>query len=253
MRLEKMTWPNIQAYFSSNDTVLIAVGSIECHGRHLPVGTDTLIPEKLIQMIEDRASIVIAPIIPFGVCPYFEEFPGTINIGEEVLYPLLEKIVNSLHKAGARRFIFLNGHGGNIKTIEKIGYEIQRKNGLSAILNWWLIAGELNPDWKGGHGGAEETSAIMAISSDLVDKTEIEPAVPFTDLTQQMKVISPSIINFGGGTVIVPRNVQSTTKNGWFGPDHPENATVEWGIKMLSTFADYLCDFIEEFKKVSVS
>lgn len=127
MRLENMTWPKIQAYFSVNDGVIITIWSIECHGRHLPVGTDTLISEKLLEIIEDQTSMMISPKIPFGKCPYFVDFPGTINTGEEILYPLLLKIATSLYKAGARRFIFLNWHGGNIKPLKRIEYVIQRE------------------------------------------------------------------------------------------------------------------------------
>ena len=45
MRLANLTWPKAQEYFEKNDMVLISIGSIECHGRHMPLGTDTLIPD----------------------------------------------------------------------------------------------------------------------------------------------------------------------------------------------------------------
>ena len=48
MRLENLTWPKAQEYFEKNDMVLVSIGSIECHGRHMPLGTDTLIPEHLL-------------------------------------------------------------------------------------------------------------------------------------------------------------------------------------------------------------
>ena len=50
MRLAQMTWPQAGEYFKENDIILLSVGSIECHGKHLPLGTDTLIPEKLLDM-----------------------------------------------------------------------------------------------------------------------------------------------------------------------------------------------------------
>lgn len=51
MRLTNLTWPKAQEYFEKNDMVLISIGSIECHGRHMPLGTDTLIPEHLLEKI----------------------------------------------------------------------------------------------------------------------------------------------------------------------------------------------------------
>ena len=61
MRLENLTWPKAQEYFEKNDMVLISIGSIECHGRHMPLGTDTLIPEHLLEKIEKKSDVLIAP------------------------------------------------------------------------------------------------------------------------------------------------------------------------------------------------
>ena len=68
MRLTNLTWPKAQEYFEKNDMVLISIGSIECHGRHMPLGTDTLIPEHLLEKIEKKSDVLIAPTIPYGSC-----------------------------------------------------------------------------------------------------------------------------------------------------------------------------------------
>ena len=59
MRLTNLTWPKAQEYFEKNDMVLISIGSIECHGRHMPLGTDTLIPEHLLEKIEKKSDVLI--------------------------------------------------------------------------------------------------------------------------------------------------------------------------------------------------
>ena len=56
MRLQHMTWPQAQDYFTRKDLVLLGVGSNECHGRHIALGTDTLVPEKLLELIEARGA-----------------------------------------------------------------------------------------------------------------------------------------------------------------------------------------------------
>ena len=66
MRLENLTWPHVEEYFRSSDMVLIGIGSIECHGKHMPVGTDTIIPNHLLEKIEQKSDILICPTIPYG-------------------------------------------------------------------------------------------------------------------------------------------------------------------------------------------
>ena len=156
MRLANLTWPKAQEYFEKNDMVLISIGSIECHGRHMPLGTDTLIPDFLLEKIEQKSDVLIAPTIPYGACQSLAPYPGTIDIDNEVLYQFCRQIFLSLYRHGARKFVFLNGHGGNMKMIERLGLEFEDKGCLVAMLNWWLMAWDMNPAWKGGHGGGEE-------------------------------------------------------------------------------------------------
>ena len=61
MRLSNLTWPKAEEYFKEHDTVLIGLGSIECHGRHMPLGTDTLIPDFLLDKIEQKSDVLICP------------------------------------------------------------------------------------------------------------------------------------------------------------------------------------------------
>ena len=84
MRLANLTWPKAQEYFEKNDMVLISIGSIECHGRHMPLGTDTLIPDFLLEKIEQKSDVLIAPTIPYGACQSLAPYPGTIDIDNEV-------------------------------------------------------------------------------------------------------------------------------------------------------------------------
>ena len=89
MRLANITWPKAQKYFKENDMVLLGIGSIECHGRHMPLGTDTLIPNKLLELIEKKSDVLIAPTLPYGACESLKPYPGTIDLGSELLYQLL--------------------------------------------------------------------------------------------------------------------------------------------------------------------
>lgn len=249
MRLTELTWPEAEDYFKRSDTVLLSIGSVECHGRHMPLGTDTLIPEHLLRMIEPHTDVLIAPTLPFGACDYLAEYPGTINLGAELLYDLFRRVCDELYRHGARHFVVLNGHGGNRQPIEQVGRELQRRGALLAELNWWLMAWDLNPAWKGGHGGAEETAAILAIDPDLVDQSAIDSEMNLSQLTENLSSTGFSSVLYKGVNIEIPRITRSVTDNGWIGPDHPSKATEEWGRNMLKATADYIVDFLKEFEK----
>lgn len=247
MRLQNTTWPHVQDYFQKNDTVILGVGSCECHGTHLPLGTDALVPDHIIQLIEQKTEVLIAPTIPYGSCDYFSEFPGTVTLGTECLHKVLMHIEESLFNAGARRFVIINGHGGNIPAIEMAAYEMSKKGALTAIMNWWQMAGSFDTAWRGGHAGGQETAAIMAIDPKMVDWSAVRDG-GIADLSDQIKATGLKTVSFKGIEVIVPRNVADVSDNGWIGPDHPDIATQEWGTKMLHIIADYIVEFIDAFK-----
>ena len=181
----------------------------------------------------------IAPTIPYGACESLYPFPGTVNLGTDLLYEVVKRIVENLKRHGARKFIILNGHGGNIKPLERIGYELDADGCLMAILNWWLNVWEMNPEWKGGHGGGEETAGVMAVNPDLVDRDYIDLPLEISDLSESIKGAGFNTVKYNDITVTVPRLTNHVTTNGWIGPDHPNTATVEWGQRD----AEHLCGF----------
>ena len=249
MRLANMTWPQAEKYFAENDTILLSVGSIECHGRHLPLGTDTLIPQKLLDMIEPKTDVAIAPIIPYGACDTQIDYPGTVSLGADVLYQVFHRLTQGYKAHGVRRFAVLNGHGGNVSTLEKVGLELQREGCILAELNWWLMAWDLNPAWKGGHGGGEETAGILAVDPSLVDWSEVKDLY-LKPVNDEIESVGFKTVRYKGVEIPMPRPVIDFTDNGWIGPDHPKSATEEWGRDMLNACADYIADFLDAFRRI---
>ena len=170
MRLERSTWPQVEAYFAEHDTVLLVFGSIEQHGRHNPLGTDLFAPSKIADLVEEKLpGLLLVPPMPFGSTPRFTEFPGTVSIGDQLLYEVALAICEDLMAAGARRFVFLNGHGGNSKALTNVQLDLARKGCRCALLDWWKMCGDFKPEWAGGHGGGQETSANLYIDPTMVD------------------------------------------------------------------------------------
>ena len=248
MRLERISWKKAEAYFKTHDIAVIPVGSIENHGSHLALGTDFLVPSRIAEQIDRESDVLILPAVPYGVADSHMGFAGTISLGYDGLLLVMRRICQQLYGYGVRRFVFLNGHGGNDGVLQEVGVELNGKGAISAIVNWWQLAGELDPAWKGGHGGGEETAAMLAIDTDLVHLEDYLPLEP-QDLSDTLICNGMVGVKLDGIPVTIPRLFKHRSPGGWFGPDDPRDATVEWGEAMLSACGDFIVKFIEEFKK----
>jgi len=252
MFLSRMNYREVEAYLKTRDTIVIPVGSLENHGLHMPLGTDTLIPDEIARLLDGRSNLLIAPTVNYGATDDLTGFPGTVSIGTEGLICLLRAICDSLYDYGFRHFMILNGHGGNTAAIQTVGSHLYRKGAYLANLNWWLMAGQINPEWAGGHGGGEETAGVMAVDPALI-KTEYLnlPEGIRNDLGDALPYGAWTNILYKGVSVTVPRAIHDITDNGWlvhaFAGDVPTRATPEWGRKMLEAVADYIADFGEQF------
>lgn len=251
MFLEKISWAQAEEYFKQKNLAIIPVGSTENHGAQLCLGTDFLIPRRLCEMIDPELDCLIAPTIPFGVGDQHTHFPGTITIGFDGLYDLVSRVVDQLYDHGIRKFVFLNGHGGNTPVLQRICMELDDCHALGCMLNWWILAGELNPQWKGGHGGGEETAAMLAVDPSCVHMEYFMPFEP-KDLSEDLIFDGSFHVKCGGVSVPVPRHVDRYSRSGWYGPDSPETATKEWGEEMLSATAAFCVDFIKKFEKAPI-
>lgn len=251
LRLINISNKKVDEYFKENDLVIIPTGAIESHGPHNPLGTDTLIPGKILDLMEDRLDVLVTPIMPFGSSDAHTGFSGTISMSDDLFFQVIERIAFSMYKLGARKFVFLNGHGGNTPSIQRLCLELNSKGAQGVILDWWRLVGELDSKWKGGHGGAVETSAVMYINESLVDKSSMAK-VKFNDLSDKLIANNVSEVVFKGLHIPTPRITSKGSNLGWFGKDDPILATVEWGEEMLNAMADYFVEFIIAFSNINL-
>ena len=257
MYLAHMNHREVAEYLKHHDALLIPVGSLENHGLHMPLGTDFLIPDEIARLINEKSPILIAPTVNYGATDDLCGFPGTVSIGTEGLIALLTAICDQFYRQGFRHFLILNGHGGNTAAIQAVGMHLYRKGAYLANLNWWLMAGQINPAWAGGHGGGEETAGILAVDPRLIKTEYLEmPEGIRNDLGDSLPYGAWTSISYKGVSVTVPREIRDITDNGWlvhsFKGDLPTRATEEWGKEMLRAVADYIADFAFEFEKTAL-
>ena len=257
MFLSKMNFLEVEAYLKTSDTIVIPIGSLENHGLHLPLGTDAIIPDEIARLLDARSDLLIAPTINYGATDDLVGFPGTISIGTEGLISLLRTICDQFYDYGFRHFMILNGHGGNTAAIQAVGSHLYRKDAYLANLNWWLMAGQINPEWAGGHGGGEETAGIMAVDPALVKEEYLHlPESIKNDLGDTLPYGAWTNILYKGVSITVPRAIRDISDNGWlvhaFAGDIPSRATPEWGREMLEAVADYIADFGQQFGRTAL-
>lgn len=251
MYLGNMTTLEAKDAFKNDPILVIPVGSTEQHGDQCALGTDYIVPTYLAEYISDLDNIIIAPTIPYGVCTYHLSFEGSINIGYEGLYLVLKGIVDSLMLHGVKRFLILNGHGGNTPSIDRAALDVYNKGGICASIDWWSLIGELDSKFKGGHGDKIETSVIMAIDEKLVNLDISEP-INKNNPSENLDATTIQSVNFKGGSVRIVRDTKEIAPSGWFGPLDPKESSKEFGEEALKLAKEFIKDFVEEYKLIEI-
>jgi creatinine amidohydrolase len=249
MILSKMTWKEAGQSFGDSKVILLPIGSVEQHGPIGPLGTDYEIPQEFARRLEDKnpRDRILLPAIPYGVCPYHLGFPGTLNIGDEALYAVVKGITRSLLQHRMKKFVFLNGHGGNGPALDKAALEVYQAGGLVAIVDWWVLAGQINSEWVGGHGAGQETSVMMAVDPSSVHKENCFPA-EIGHLSEALRNTHINTVRYRKGSVRIVRDVREVTSNGAYGgEDAAEDASAETGKAILDTLTEYMDAFVTEF------
>jgi creatinine amidohydrolase len=178
MELAKSTWKQVDKYLKTRNMILIPLGSTEQHG---PTGifcTDYIIPEKIAIAAGEKTKTLVTPVISFGMSNHHLAFPGTISLNPSTLMKVTEDIVASLYRNGFRRFLFVNGHGGNISTMNAAFSEIREKmpGAVLRLVSWYQFpkvtrkAYRFFRDREGQHSTPSELSATMHIFPGLLKK-----------------------------------------------------------------------------------
>jgi creatinine amidohydrolase len=137
MRLEELNWMDVERYLENDDRIILVLGACEQHG-YLSLLTDVQIPLALADSASQRKNVLVAPPVNFGISPYFLRYPGTISLRMSTFVDMVEDIVRSLYQQGFRRFLVLNGHGGNQPASTRIHELANELADLRVIwYSWW--------------------------------------------------------------------------------------------------------------------
>lgn len=183
-----MSWPEFQDLDPETTIAVLPVAAIEQHGPHLPVGVDAFINEAAVTaampLMPD--SVLILPTTNVGKSNEHLAYPGTLTHSAAVLTAMWTEIGDSVHRAGVRKFVMLNSHGGQPQIMDIVARDLRVRLAMFAVaanlsgLN--AAHGLFTPieDRHGIHGGSSETSQMIHARPDLVRHEHRANFVPTT-------------------------------------------------------------------------
>ncbi|MBU1158703.1 MAG: creatininase family protein [Candidatus Thermoplasmatota archaeon] len=173
----EITSPTFAKAAKDGAIAILPIGSMEEHGSHLPLGTDSMQAEEIAGRIADEFNALLLPPIRYGECRSTRNFPGTISLSFETVYALTIDIVSELSRNGIDRILVLTGHAGSGHMAAiRLGVQRVVENDPELkvmVLSDYDIAYELRgkefPS-DDGHAGLIETSRILNLRKDLVGR-----------------------------------------------------------------------------------
>jgi creatinine amidohydrolase len=210
---------------NKKQVAIIPIGSIEQHGSHLPISTDSDIVSEVAKKLADKKGYLLLPTITYGIS--FEHAPFfNLSIRESTLRTILIDLCTSLLENNIKTIFIINGHHGNLKSIKNIDVKLQKilKNKIKVIaLSYWHF---MSRDFD--HAGFVETSLMLAISKNV--KMKLAKKGLITD-----KMTKQEITKIGK---LANQSFPKATKNGIWGD--PTKATKKEGTVILTEIIENL-------------
>ncbi|MBI3732643.1 MAG: creatininase family protein, partial [Chloroflexi bacterium] len=256
---DDLTWPEIKEAAARNTAVLIPVGAIEDHGRHLPLNTDNIIVEAVCFETARRSAgeVLSLPVIPVGLNEHHMDFPGTLSAEMDLLLKYVAQCAISLTRHGFTHVMIVNGHGSNASVCELAARKAVLASGaivgamagnaaVSDALVSDLIARHRRSAPGGiGHACEYETAMMLHLRPDLV---QMDKAVKETG-----QMVTP-YFNWGDH----PQASAYSWMDWWsrFSDSgvagDPTAATAEFGALMFDETCRRMVEVLREFRQIPV-
>jgi creatinine amidohydrolase len=249
MRWEELTSPDVAALDRERTVVILPIGSVEQHGNHMPLGTDTILSHAVaLAAAEEIADVAVLPPPWYGFSAHHMRFAGSVTLRAETLIALCDDIVASVVTHGFRRILIVNGHGGNNGVIEVLASTLGHRHygkARIATLTYFALAHEaiaaLRKSELGGMGHAceFETSIMQHVWPELVKIDRAATTYPDAGSTY----LTTDLL--GAQAVRVYHDFGDLSPTGTLGD--PLLASPEMGEKFFAASVDALKAFIEDF------
>lgn len=171
-----LTWKQVDALPRKETLLILPTASIEQHGHHLPLATDTLLNNYILghalELLPDELPIYALAPLCYGKSNEHIGFPGTLSVSASTFSAVVRDLAQSLHAVGFRRLAFYNSHGGNASLVDVLARDLRIEFGLQVFCLYG--AGVSFPGLApqeavyGYHAGEVETSLLLHATPDLV-------------------------------------------------------------------------------------
>ncbi len=236
--LENITMKEFKKYLRQTRTIIFPFGTIEEHGSHLPLNTDSLIIQEVLRLVAKKKKFFLAPIVHYGVCTTTRGHPGTISISSETLRRLSTDLVIEAYKKGMKNFLLISGHGGSLhmsaikEAAENLVEELKdiRIAVFSPYDVLWKELSEIAETPNDFHAGEIETSIVLHLAPELVKGRAAEeyPNIP------KPFIVRDKVKYWPGGV--------------W---GNPRKASAEKGKKVIDIMVDKIIEIIDKIEKHS--
>lgn len=240
-----LTSPEVAELLGHSGRVVIPFGSVEQHGPHLPCGTDTMAADLVATELAEMLDAIIVPAGPYGVSPIHAGHPGTISLRRDVFESYLSNLCAEMVAMGARTFIFVNWHEGNIASLDSVATDLQAQNDVLVVTAHACYTAQRIYASAGGeltHGGGIETLAVLAHDPELAQVDRVgKPTRP--QGAEELDAMRRSREVYGYIT-----DVTEIADDGWYG--NPAWADEERAGEFARTVANEIAVTVESILKM---
>lgn len=236
VRLERLSQPEAESRLKNGRLAVMAPGSIEQHGPHLPLGTDAFASDALAEEVARKMDAVLVPLPLVGVSPYHLSWAGSLSLQPQTMIAVIQDICECLANHGVDKILFVNWHEGNTPTLRLAGDDVQRKFKMRVVVaESHIITNKLFGERAQlTHAGNMETAAVLMYDPSLVDLTKA------TNPTAQEDGDAGHAVFRQRDVFPILRDFHEVAPTGWYGK--PEEATLELANEIRAKVSDYIVE-----------